>query len=225
MAAALTVMQGMGVSAFGLNCSTGPDKMLLQLQRLHRYARIPLIAKPNAGMPQVIDGKTVYDCPPEHFASYVPEMLKAGVAVFGGCCGTDEGHIAALRAALDGAPYNRPAPEFTELLPAATEKDAVYLPPDAGHGTVITASSNTEAAIEEALADEWPTVAFGLNDWADVDALADYQYMLRKPLCLVCGDAELLEAGLRVYQGRALYEGSLADEALAPLQGKYGLII
>ena len=61
-------------------------------------------------------------------------MLKAGVAVFGGCCGTDEGHIAALRAALDGAPYNRPAPELTDLLPAATEKDAVYLPTDAGHG-------------------------------------------------------------------------------------------
>ena len=225
MAAALTVMQGMGVSAFGLNCSTGPDKMLLQLQRLHRYARIPLIAKPNAGMPEVVDGKTVYDCPPEHFASYVPEMLKAGVAVFGGCCGTDEGHIAALRAALDGASYNRPAPEFTDLLPAATEKEAVYLPTDAGHGAVITAGGSTEAAIEEALSDEWPMAAFGLNDWADVDALADYQYMLRKPLCLVSGDAELLEAGLRVYQGRALYEGSLTDEALAPLQDKYGLII
>ena len=82
-----------------------------------------------------------------------------------------------------------------------------------------------EAAIEEALSDEWPMAAFGLNDWADVDALADYQYMLRKPLCLVSGDAELLEAGLRVYQGRALYEGSLTDEALAPLQDKYGLII
>ena len=225
MAAALTVMQGIGVSAFGLNCSTGPDKMLLQLQRLHRYARIPLIAKPNAGMPEVVDGKTVYDCPPEHFASYVPEMLKAGVAVFGGCCGTDEGHIAALRAALDGASYNRPAPEFTDLLPAATEKEAVYLPTDAGHGAVITAGGSTEAAIEEALSDEWPMAAFGLNDWADVDALADYQYMLRKPLCLVSGDAELLEAGLRVYQGRALYEGSLTDEALAPLQDKYGLII
>ena len=67
--------------------------------------------------------------------------------------------------------------------------------------------------------------AFGLNDWADVDALADYQYMLRKPLCLVSGDAELLEAGLRVYQGRALYEGVLPEAALLPLSGRYGLLI
>ena len=52
--AALSVMEGMGVSAFGLNCSAGPEQMLPQLQRLHKYARVPLIAKPNAGMPEIV---------------------------------------------------------------------------------------------------------------------------------------------------------------------------
>ena len=101
--AALTVLQGMGISAFGLNCSTGPEQMLVQLRRLHEYARVPLIAKPNAGMPITVGGKTVYDCTPEDFTAYVPAMLEAGVAVFGGCCGTTAAHIA--RAALEGIAY------------------------------------------------------------------------------------------------------------------------
>ena len=84
--AALSVMEGMGVSAFGLNCSAGPEQMLPQLQRLHKYARVPLIAKPNAGMPEIVNGEAVYNCPPEEFVALVPEMLKAGVVLFGGCC-------------------------------------------------------------------------------------------------------------------------------------------
>ena len=123
VAAALVVLQGMGVSAFGLNCSTGPDQMLVQLKRLHRYARVPLIAKPNAGMPEIVDGQAIYNCPPEEFVSFVDEMLAAGVSIFGGCCGTDEGHIAALKQVLAGKPFHRPAPEFTDLLPASTEKE------------------------------------------------------------------------------------------------------
>ena len=94
--AALTVLQGMGISAFGLNCSTGPEQMLVQLRRLREYARVPLIAKPNAGMPITVGGKTVYDCTPEDFTAYVPAMLEAGVAVFGGCCGTTPEHIRLL---------------------------------------------------------------------------------------------------------------------------------
>ena len=223
--AALSVMEGMGVSAFGLNCSAGPEQMLPQLQRLHKYARVPLIAKPNAGMPEIVNGEAVYNCPPEEFVALVPEMLKAGVVLFGGCCGTTEEHIAALKAALKDAEYVRPAPECLDLLPAATEKEAFFLPADATHGAVLTADGDLEDKLSDAMDDEWPMVALKLASWADVDALADYQYMIRKPLCLICDDAELLEAGLRAYQGRALYEGNLTEDALAPLLEKYGLLV
>ena len=223
--AALSVMEGMGVSAFGLNCSAGPEQMLPQLQRLHKYARVPLIAKPNAGMPEIVNGEAVYNCPPEEFVALVPEMLKAGVALFGGCCGTTEEHIAALKAALKDAEYVRPAPECLDLLPAATEKEAFFLPADATHGAVLTADGDLEDKLSDAMDDEWPMVALKLASWADVDALADYQYMIRKQLCLICDDAELLEAGLRAYQGRALYEGNLTEDALAPLVEKYGLLV
>ena len=135
------------------------------------------------------------------------------------------GRVAALKAALKDAEYVRPAPECLDLLPAATEKEAFFLPADATHGAVLTADGDLEDKLSDAMDDEWPMVALKLASWADVDALADYQYMLRKPLCLICGDAELLEAGLRAYQGRALYEGNLTEDALAPLVEKYGLLV
>ena len=224
VAAALVVLQGMGVSAFGLNCSTGPEQMLKQLRRLRDYARVPLIAKPNAGMPVTVDGKTTYDCTPEEFVRWVPDMLQAGTAIFGGCCGTDEDYIAALAGALKNAKFVRPEPKYPDLLPAATEKDVRYLPVDAGHGPVVSGAEHMEDGLTDALEDGFPMVAVAINSWEDVDALADCQYMISKPLCLVCDQADLLEAALRIYQGRALYEGGLTEEELKDLAGKYGVI-
>ena len=224
VAAALVVLQGMGVSAFGLNCSTGPEQMLKQLRRLRDYARVPLIAKPNAGMPVTVDGKTTYDCTPEEFVRWVPDMLQAGTAIFGGCCGTDEDYIAALAKALKDAEFVRPAPKYPDLLPAATEKDVCYLPVDAGHGAVVAGAGHMEDGLTEAMEDGFPMAAVAIDSWEGVDARAACQYMSSKPLCLVCQQADLLEAALRVYQGRALYEGGLSEEELKPLAGKYGVI-
>lgn len=222
--AALVIMQGMGVDAFGLNCSAGPQEMLVQLRRLREYARVPLIAKPNAGMPQIVDGKAVYSCPPEEFTALVPELLQAGVAIFGGCCGTDAGHIAALKKALDGAEITPPSPRHPTLLPAATEKLPMYLPADAKHGPVIAVTENLEDDLQEAMDGDEPMVAVALQSTADAEELAQMQYLIEKPLCLVCDDGAVLEAALRSYQGRALYEGALPEETLARLQELYGLI-
>ena len=223
--AALVVLQGMGISAFGLNCSTGPDKMLVQLRRLRDYARVPLIAKPNAGMPAVVNGTTVYDCTPEEFVAYADEMVRAGVGIFGGCCGTTDEYIAALVRALKDKDFVPPAPKNTDMLPASTEKTPVLLPVDAPHGAVLRAKSDMEDDLAEAMEEQEPVTAIKIGSWEDVDALADWQYAISKPLCLVCDEAELLEAALRVYQGRALYEGGLSEEALLPLCNRYGLLI
>ena len=206
---------------------TGTDvaAALTVLQRLREYARVPLLAKPNAGMPEIVDGRAVYDCPPEEFTACVPAMLEAGVAIFGGCCGTDRTHIAALRAALEGKRPAPPSPAHPELLPAATEKDVFLLSPDAGHGPVLRADASLEDALADAQSEPEPTVALALGSWDELDALVDCQFQLEKPLCLVCDDAELLEAALRLYQGRALYEGSLPEATLLPLCEKYGLLI
>jgi len=96
---------------------------------------------------------------------------------------------------------------------------------DAGHGAVLTAGADLEDRLADALDGDAPMVALRIDTWEDIDALTDVQYLLTKPLCLVCDDAELLEAALRVYQGRALYEGVLPEAALLPLSARYGLLI
>lgn len=222
--AALTVLQGMGIDAFGLNCSAGPAEMLPQLRRLREYARVPLIAKPNAGMPEIVDGKAVYSCTPEQFVALIPEFLDAGVAVFGGCCGTTAEHIAALQAALKNAEIKAPAPLHSDLLPASTEKLPAYLPADARHGRVLTVTADLEDDLADALESDDVMVAVRLATWEDVELLADCQYMLTKPLCILCDDAEVLETALRAYQGRPLYEGALPESVLAPLSAKYGVL-
>ena len=124
--AALVIMQSMGADAVGLNCSVGPDQMLLQLERMAQYAQVPLIAKPNAGIPEMVDGKAVYTCTPEEFAALVPEMAAAGVGVYGGCCGSEPAHIAALAQAVKQAEIKKPASKHMDELVAATEREVMF---------------------------------------------------------------------------------------------------
>lgn len=78
--AALVVLQDLGLSAFGLNCSEGPDDMVPLFERIAPYAKIPLIAKPNAGNPPLS---------PVQFADKCARLMRRGVSIIGGCCGTD----------------------------------------------------------------------------------------------------------------------------------------
>ena len=203
--AALVVLQGMGIDAFGLNCSAGPEQMLLQLKRLREYARVPLIAKPNAGMPIIENGETVYRCTGEEFTALVPEFLAAG--------------------ALGGAVITPPTPQHTDELPAATEKLPFPLPVDVSWHTVVDLTGDAEETLTAALDSGETVLALRITSWDDVQALADYQYMLTKPVCFVCDDTQLLEAALRAYQGRALYDGALPEDTLLPLCAKYGLLL
>ena len=225
VAAALVVMEGMGVNAFGLNCSAGPGEMLPQIKRLQKISSIPLMAKANAGMPQLVDGETVYDCPAELFASYVPELAAAGVKLFGGCCGTDSTHIAALSEAVKGLELQPERPEYQDKLPCATEKQAFFLDADVELGSCVRCGDELEDELADALEEDEAVVSIAIDDMDELDNFADCQYMISKPLCLVCDDAQILEQALRLYQGRALYDGGLSEEELMPLAEKYGLIL
>lgn len=222
--AVLLIMQGMGVDAFGLNCSVGPEDMLTQLRRLSQYAQVPLIAKPNAGMPEVQDGKTVYHCPPEEFAALVPEFAAAGVAIYGGCCGTEAGHIRALAESTRGVKIKEPRPEHPELLPLATEKAPALLPADVQIGNVLACDEDLGDNMEDELESDDPILAIQIADEEELENLEDNQVSITKPLCLLCEDGALLEQALRIYQGRAMYEGSLPESVLQPLSRKYGLV-
>ena len=94
---ALITMEALGVDAFGLNCSSGPDTMLPLIREMASYATVPLIAKPNAGLPRLENGRTVFDMPKDPFADGMKKLVEAGASVVGGCCGTDPSYIEAMR--------------------------------------------------------------------------------------------------------------------------------
>ncbi|MCR5772873.1 MAG: homocysteine S-methyltransferase family protein [Butyrivibrio sp.] len=94
---AATVLEALGAVAVGANCSTGPDKMAAVIKRMASVTNIPIIAKPNAGMPSVVDGKTVYDMQPSEFAADMELLLNSGASIIGGCCGSTPDFIKALK--------------------------------------------------------------------------------------------------------------------------------
>ena len=97
---ALTVLQNLGVAAFGMNCSCGPEHMAPMLDAIKPYAKVPLIVKANAGLPKYVDGQTVFSMEPENFARENGVLVQKGADMVGGCCGTTPEHIRALSEAL-----------------------------------------------------------------------------------------------------------------------------
>ena len=220
--AALSVMQGMGVDAFGLNCSVGPQEIAAQIRRLAPYASVPLIAKPNAGLPRTAAGGTVYDVSSDQFASFIPELASAGVQIFGGCCGTDAGYVSAIADALSTVSVKKVSHPVPAGLPSATERDFFLLPEDVAIAEVFSCNDDLEENLSDAELGE--LIGVKIESSEDLSAFSDCQYAVSNPLCILCEDAQLLEKALRCYQGRALYEGSLPDSVLLPLAQKYGLI-
>ncbi|MCI9077313.1 MAG: dihydropteroate synthase [Lachnospiraceae bacterium] len=99
---AALVLNALGVDAVGVNCSTGPGKMVQTVKKMAEYADIPVAAKPNAGLPQLdADGNTVYDLEPDGFAEEMLALVEAGADILGGCCGTTPTHIQALCSLLE----------------------------------------------------------------------------------------------------------------------------
>lgn len=222
--AALVILQSMGASAFGLNCSVGPEDLVPTFQRLRRYARVPLAAKPNAGKPELVDGKTVYRCEPEQFAACVPAYAASGVQLFGGCCGTDARFIRVLREAVMKETMVPPCPEYTDKLICATEKHVFEIDPSAACGRILVPGPELADSIDAENASPDPFISVRLNTLEDAELLTDEIYELEKPLCIVCDDAGVLEYMLKAYNGRALYDGSLPEETLSRLRDRYGLI-
>lgn len=99
---AVTTLEALGASAVGINCSLGPEQLPSIVRNLKELIQIPLLVKPNAGMPTISDrGEAVYPMEPESFAAHMVALVKAGADLIGGCCGTSPAYIAAIRRALD----------------------------------------------------------------------------------------------------------------------------
>ena len=103
-AAMVALLEGMGADAIGVNCSLGPKALTPVVNEYLKYASVPVLLKPNAGLPRAAEGKTFYDVWPEEFAADVVDLMQKGVRIAGGCCGTTPEHIAALTRTADFSP-------------------------------------------------------------------------------------------------------------------------
>ena len=100
--AMVAMLEGMGADAIGVNCSLGPKQLAEVVEEYLEYSSVPVLLKPNAGLPKSIGGKTVFDVLPDDFSSDVKSLIEKGVRIAGGCCGTTPKYIEALSKAING---------------------------------------------------------------------------------------------------------------------------
>ncbi|MBQ4107642.1 MAG: homocysteine S-methyltransferase family protein [Lentisphaeria bacterium] len=247
---ALLTVQSLGADAFGCNCSTGPLAMKELIAAMKPFARIPLIAKPNAGMPRMEGGKTVFDLAPQDFARETAAIVEAGGSILGGCCGTSPEYIAALSDALRSV---RP-PEIRPTVAAAVSSARQYreLTPSAPFAVIGERLNPTgKKALQEALREQDMDLVQDLaQEQVDngahlldvncgmpgIDEAATLRRVISEiclfggaPLCIDTTDAAAAEAALRLYPGRALFNSISAEryrlEKLLPVAAKYGAML
>ena len=244
---AVVVMQSLGADAVGMNCSTGPEAMLEPIAKMAEYAAIPLLAKPNAGMPELIDGQTVFNVEPEEFAEVGKKLVEEGAAIIGGCCGTTPEQIRALKEAVKGIPVKAPLQTKRRML--TSERKSVEITLD-GRFMVIgerinpTGKKKLQAELKEGSLNLVRTMALEqeengasiLDINMGMNGIDEKEMMLRTiyevtstvdcPLCIDSSHVDIIEAALRIYPGRALINSISLEkekfEKLLPIAKKYG---
>lgn len=251
---AISVLQAMGADAVGMNCSTGPEAMLPMIRQMLEVAKVPVVVKPNAGLPALKDGKTVYEMEPDEFGRQMEEVIRAGVRVVGGCCGTDERHIRALAEVIGKRPVNpdENASRNRKCHAVLTgERNMVEIDPD---GVFIVVGERINPTGKKALQEELRNgslemvldmaqeqvekgarvldVNMGMSGIDEKEmmcrAIDELTMVVDVPLSIDSSDPEVIEAALRRYPGRALINSISLEpgkaEKLLPLAKKYGAV-
>lgn len=244
---AMVVLEHMGADIVGVNCSTGPLAMIPLVKAMLPYADIPIMVKPNAGMPELENGETVYKMTPEEFADACEQLVDAGASVVGGCCGTRPDHIKALADRMRG---KKVEPIQKKNRPVLTsERGFVEVTLDGGFKVVGERINPTgKKALQEELRSgsmqmvrqfardqEIAGAAIldvnmgtnGIDEKATMlDAIYEVISTVDLPLSIDTSYVDVMEAALRIYPGRALIN-SISCEAekmkeLLPIAKKYG---
>ena len=247
---AAVVAESLGACAVGANCSTGPARMQEIIQTIAEVTTIPVIAKPNAGLPTLdLDGKTVYDMGPEEFGSEMELLVSQGAAVLGGCCGTTPDHIRALydrcgrkhRSAIARRPEGVRYLASERMTVAFCINDNFLV---VGERINPTGKKTLQAELREGntdrvlqFAEEQEACGAKILDInMGMSGIDEKEMMLRVieevsgvttlPLSLDSSHVEVLEAALRHYPGRALINSISMEkekfEKLLPIAAKYG---
>jgi len=246
-AAAAVTLTSLGADVVGLNCSMGPRELRPALLELLRATHLPVMIQPNAGLPRLVDGETVFDVGPEEFAACAAAFLDDGAAILGGCCGTTPDHIRALRRLLDGRkPAGERSPDgvcrlcgwqgVRELTDRSIASVGERINPT-GRPQMRQALYRKEwGCASEAAIDQREegadllVVNAGLPDIDEGEALPRLVLAIQEvsalPLVIDCSDPAALEKALRICRGRPVLNsvnGSPESlEAMLPLAAKYG---
>jgi 5-methyltetrahydrofolate--homocysteine methyltransferase len=244
---ALITLQSLGADAVGCNCSTGPDAMVNLIASMKPYATVPMVAKPNAGMPRQVGGETVYDMNPDDFASFGVQFATSGVNLIGGCCGTTHEHIKALRKKMSHVQMIAPARKSLSAVSSArgyrifdygspmhiigerinpTGKKALQQELLDGKMNIVRQMAKDQEKQGADLLD----VNIGVHGIDEVDTITKIIQLLSAntglPLVIDSPNAETIEAALRIYPGRALINSISGETAkmkkLFPIAQKYG---
>ena len=243
-AMALT-MEGLGVDALGVNCSLGPDELYAVVEELGRYTRLPLVVKPNAGLPDPVTNE--YNVRPGEFAAKMAKMASIGATIMGGCCGTSPAYIAELKKALDGADFIRKETEYASAVCSASNTVVINQPRIIGERINPTGKKLFKQALKEHNLDyimnqaleqidggaEILDVNVGLPEIDEkdmmVDAIRAIQSVCDVPLQIDSTIPEVLEAGLRIYCGKPIVNSVNGEENslnnVLPLVKKYGACV
>jgi len=246
-ATAVIVLQSLGVDAVGLNCSTGPDKMAEQVEAMYEVSHVPILVKPNAGLPKLREGRTYYDMQPKEFALGIKKLAEAGARIFGGCCGTTPAHMKALTEALshvDLCPVKTGQRRFlaSERMYAEITLDGPFT--IVGERINPTGKKKLQAKLREGnlslvceMAEQQQKngaavldINMGMNGIDEKQMMLNTIYEVTSavdlPLCIDSSHVDVIEAALRIYPGRALINSISLEkvkfENLIPIAKKYG---
>ncbi|MBQ8209971.1 MAG: homocysteine S-methyltransferase family protein [Clostridia bacterium] len=246
--AMVAMLEGMGADAIGANCSLGPKQLISVVERLLDCASVPVILKPNAGLPKTVNGETVFDVTADEFSDDVKALVLKGVRVVGGCCGTTPEYIKAL------------TEKIKDIQPKAIEQKNDTVVSSYTHAVKFGASplligerinptgkkrfkqalieNDIPYILNEGLSQQEKGVHIldvnvGLPDIDEkkmlVDCVCELQAIINLPLQIDTSDCEAMEAALRRYNGKAMINSVNGKEesmkAVFPLVKKYGGVV
>jgi len=243
--AMITLLEGLGVDAIGMNCSLGPDKMIPIVEEFAKYSSTPIIVKPNAGLPAVKDGRTVFDTSAQDFSDVCRILARKGACILGGCCGTTPEYIKLLVEKTAEEPFE--APTHKNITAVSSYTHAVEIgkkPLLIGERINPTGKSRLKEALrnddmgyilsEAVRQDEKGVHILDVNvGLPEIDeprmmkrVVEELQAVSDTPLQIDSSDPMALETAMRIYNGKPLVNSVNGKEesmrAVLPLVQKYG---
>lgn len=246
--AVVAVAEGLGVDFLGVNCSLGPDQMYGIVEKLVKYASVPVVVSPNAGIPRTEKGKTVFDVTPEMFKESMLKIAGLGARLLGGCCGTTPAHIGAM---IDAVRETVPLPVVEKnhtLIASYThavefEKRPILIgerinPTGKKKFKEALRNHDMDYILQEALTQQERKadvldVNVGLPEIDEVammeEVVGELQAVTDLPLQIDTTNPEAMERALRKYNGKAMINSVNGKEEIMeqvfPLAKKYGGLV